>query len=99
MPIPLKSFAPLPGSLNPKKNNGTQRPPTKERRHTVTERERQMVRRHATANPLLTQRELSAWALKEFGRPINQSTIPDILKLKKTFVRGEVDLTRIYHTE
>ncbi|KAK5652979.1 hypothetical protein OQA88_9459 [Cercophora sp. LCS_1] len=58
---------------------------------TPSERERQAIRHHTAANPLLTQRELSAWALDTLGRPVNQSTISDILKVE-AYKQSEKDI-------
>jgi hypothetical protein len=78
---------------------------SKQRRIAVSERERQKIRRYANNNPLERQIAIAAWATREFGRKINQSTICDTLKSKYAYLdekhlpRGVAGNTRLYSAE
>lgn len=62
----------------------------KARRIPVSEKERQCIHQYAQKNPQLKQRELAAWASKQFGRTIGQSTISETLSKRWQYLDDRV---------
>ncbi|KAL2148582.1 hypothetical protein VTH82DRAFT_2136 [Thermothelomyces myriococcoides] len=58
--------------------------PTKKRRYAITKLQRKRIRQYVRENPLLRQHEIAAWASREFGHRVSQSTICESLKPTST---------------
>ena len=60
-----------------------------QKRYAISERQKQALRRAKAANSLMTQQQLREWFQNEFGRPISQSTVTEILSKRYNYLDNE----------
>ena len=60
-----------------------------QKRYAISERQKQALRRAKAANSLMTQQQLREWFQNEFGRPISQSTVTEILSKRYNHLDNE----------